>query len=354
MGLTDNLINAELNNILILSPNLKQRLSGVTTTVLRLTPVIAKKMQISVTGPAPLEDLPYIPLWKIPFLSRTHFRVWHARRNNEMILGLILRGIFRLKVKLLFTSAAQRDHKPFTKKLIAKMDEVIATSPQAATYLQRPAEVVMHGINCQLFKPAANPMELRQSLNLPEGLLIGCFGRIRHQKGQDLLIEAAARLLPTRPNIHIVFCGRTTPENQTYQDDLINKLKVVGLSDRVTFLGELHWHQVVQLYQSLDIFVAPARWEGFGLTPLEAMACGVPVIAGKDVGTFSEQIIHGETGMLCEKDNVQAMTFALQTLLDDPKRLTQLGKNARAHVKQHFSIEREAQALINIYKRLLS
>ncbi|WP_417250412.1 glycosyltransferase family 4 protein [Celeribacter sp.] len=341
------------SDVAVIAPNLKRRLSGVTATVVRLVPVQAKEIDIRATGPGLPPSVPHIPLWRIPFLTR-RTRVWHARRNVEMLLGLFLRNVLRMRLKLLFTSAAQRQHKPFTKKLIAKMDAVVATSPQAAAFLDRPATVIMHGIDVDTFRPSENMHATRRKLGLADGMLIGCSGRIRHQKGQDLLVEAAIPLLRSRTNVHVVFTGRATQENETYLSALREKIDAAGLGDRMRFIGEIPWDDMIAFYQSLDLFVAPARWEGFGLTPIEAMACGTPAIACRGVGAFDQQIKDGETGALIEKDNVSDLQRAFEALIDNPDRLAAMRPAARAHVVEKFSIAREAQALIAIYRDLLS
>ena len=93
---------------LIVAPNLKRRLSGVTATVVRLIPVQARMIDIRATGPGLPVDVPHIPLVRAATLPRDRWRVWHARRNTEMALGLILRRLLRRRYRLLFTSAAQR------------------------------------------------------------------------------------------------------------------------------------------------------------------------------------------------------------------------------------------------------
>ncbi|WP_299949143.1 glycosyltransferase family 4 protein [uncultured Ruegeria sp.] len=341
-----------MQDIEVIAPNLKHSLSGVTTTVIRLLPIQDKMIGIRATGPGLPDDLPHIRLWKLLFLPNRK-RVWHARRNTEMLMGLILRSVFRRNYKLLFTSAAQRDHSGFTKRLISKMDALIATTPQAASFLEHPATVIMHGVNTELFHPSDNKHALRQKLGLPEGLLIGCFGRIRPQKGVDLLVEAALQVLPNHADAHVIFTGRATKEFEAFQAEQIQKLQDAGLGDRVHFLGERPWDEIVETYRALDLFVAPARHEGFGLTPLEAMASGVPAIACHGVGAFSAQIKDGETGRLVEKDNAAALAGALEDMLQDRAALAAAGQAARAHVEQNFRIEGEAQAIVKVYRHLL-
>lgn len=342
------------NDIRVIAPNLKRRLSGVTATIVRLVPVQARRIGIVATGPGLPPDVPHLPLWRVALLGRGHWRVWHARRNTEMLLGLLLRHVLGLPLVLLFTSAAQRHHKPLTRWLIARMDRVVATSPQAAAYLERPAQVVMHGIDTDIFHPAPDRRALRGVLGLPQdALLVGCFGRIRPQKGIDLLVDAAIATFPARPDAHLIFTGRATGEHRAYQDEMETRIAAAGLADRIRFLGELPWGKVVQHYQALDLFVAPARWEGFGLTPLEAMACGAPVIAARGVGAFEAQIRDGVTGRLVARDDAQALAGALAAMLDDPAGLAAAGQAARVHVLAHFTITREAEALIDVYEALL-
>lgn len=338
----------------VVAPNLKRRLSGVTATVVRLIPVQARMIGIVATGPGLPAELPHIPLSQAALMRRDRWRVWHARRNTEMALGLILRRILRRKYKLLFTSAAQRQHTGFTRWLIRQQDALIATSPQAASYLERPATVILHGVDLSVFHPAPDRAALRRDLGFaPDDIVIGCFGRVRAQKGVDLLVQAALRLFPTRPRARLIFTGRVTADNQSFTDELQARIAQAGLSDRIRFLGEVPWDQVVRNYQAIDLFAAPARWEGFGLTPLEAAACGVPTVAAR-VGAYETLIRDGETGSLVAREDVDALTDALARWLDDDAARQAAGQAARAHVAQNHAIEGEARAIVEVYRRLLA
>ena len=125
------------------------------------------------------------------------------------------------------------------------------------------------------------------------------------------------------------------------------------LSDRIRFLGEIPWDQVVRTYQALDLFAAPARWEGFGLTPLEAMACGVPTVAAR-VGAYETLIRNGETGSLVPRDDADALTAALARWLDDDAGRETAGRAAREHVATNHAIEGEARAIVEVYRKLLA
>ena len=341
----------------VIAPNFKRRLSGVTSTIVQLVPLMKKLgLGIATLGPGLPESVPRTRFWQVPWLLRRPagrpFRVWHARRNTEMVGGVILRHIFRAPLKLLFTSASQRHHKPFTKWLIRRMDAVVATSRKTAGYLEVPNTVIMHGIDTARFCPVRDQAAAKQALGLdPTMKIAGCFGRIRHQKGTDLFVDTMIRLLPERPDWMAIIAGRTTTEHRGFEKELRERIAAAGLSDRIRFVGE---HTAIeQWYQVLSLFIAPQRWEGFGLTPLEAMACSVPVIAA-DVGAFSELIVEGKTGTVIEPDSVEAMPAAAAVYMDDTPFREASGESAVEHVRKDFPLEREAENLIAVYRELMS
>ena len=344
---------SRLSAIEVIAPNLKRRLSGVKATIARLVPIQARMIGIRATGPGLPDDLPHIPLWKLPFLSRRRPIVWHARRNTEMLLGLALRHILRLPLRLLFTSASQRHHSSYTKWLISRMDDVIATSQKTKTYLDRDAHVVMHGINVATFDIPRDKAALRRRLGLPDGLLVGCYGRIRHQKGTDAFVDAMIDLCGKRDDIHGLVMGRATEKHTQFLEDLKNKVAEAGLSERIHFLPEVTVDDIPAWYQVLDLFIAPQRWEGFGLTPLEAMACGVPVVA-TDVGAFSEIVAIPDTGQVVAPGDPAALATAALPYLEEIDLRHRASEAARKHVETHFRIETEAESLVQIYRDLLN
>ena len=343
----------EPEDVEVIAPNLKKRLSGVTSTILRLVPIQAKSIGIVTTGPGLPDDIPHLPLLKVMRLPRNRTRVWHARRNTEMVMGLFLRDVLRLPLKLLFTSAAQRDHTGFTKSLISKMDRLVATTGKAASFLEHDATVVMHGVDTKLFFPAEDKPALKRDLGLPDGPLVGCFGRIREQKGTDVFVDALLRYLPEHPDKHAVILGRVLPQEQSFLDAMTAKIAEAGLQDRIHFKGELPWEEVLRHYRALDLYVAPQRWEGFGLTPLEAMASGVPVIA-TPVGAFDEIIAEGVTGTIVPIGDADRLAAEMATWLEDLAKLETAARDSRAHVLENYPIAKEAATLVGIYREMLA
>jgi mannosyltransferase len=336
------------------APNFKRRLSGVTSTIIQLVPEQAKSMRIAAFGPGLPAHLPKMRWWQAPGLLRRprdgRPRIWHARRNTEMLAGVLLRDVLRAPLKLVFTSASQRSHTGWTRFLIGRMDAVVATSARTAAYLTVPNSVVLHGIDTRRFSPPAERAGARSAVGLdPARKYVGCFGRIRRQKGTDLFVDAMIALLPGHPDWTAIIAGRTTAEHKGFETELRARIEAAGLSERIRFVGE--HTDIHRWYQALSLFVAPQRWEGFGLTPLEAMACGVPVVAA-DVGAFSELVADGTTGAIVAAEDSGPMAEAAGRYMADAEMLERDGLAARAHVEARFRLEGEAERLIGIYRGL--
>src|SRR6202008_544076 len=207
VGIPD--ISAE--NLQLIVPNLHRRYSGVTATNRMVAPKLARMLDAAWLGPdAPdgiarmtIADL--LKLWR----RRTPL-IWHARRNNEMIIGVLLRAL-GWPLKLVFTSAAQRHHTWITRWLIRQMDAVIATSDISASFLKREADVVMPGVDTDAYAPPADRAAAFAEAGLPGRYAIGCFGRVRAQKGSDVFVEAMCRLLPLYPDFSAVMVGAIVP-----------------------------------------------------------------------------------------------------------------------------------------------
>src|SRR5512136_2891653 len=180
--------NISADNLQLIVPNLHRLYSGVTATNRMVAPKLAKMFRAAWLGPdAPegivrmrLPDL--LKLWR-----RRNPLIWHARRNNEMIVGVLLRSL-GWPFRLVFTSAAQRHHTWITRWLIGRMDAIIATSEVSASYLTRSANVVHHGVDAARYAPPPDRAAAFAETGLPGSFVIGFFGRVRAQKGTDLFV----------------------------------------------------------------------------------------------------------------------------------------------------------------------
>ena len=342
----------------VIVANLKRRFSGVTSTVLALLPVQSRRIRIAALGP----NLPshwqcitwrglFRHGWQLPPGRR--FRIWHARRNIEMLTGLILRSVLRMPLKLVFTSAAQRRRSAWSRFLLARMDAVIAASPEAESYLEVPSTVVLHGVDTARYRPAEDRNAQWAATGLPGKFGIGVFGRVRAQKGTDRFVDVMLCLLPRYPDFTAVIVGGITLDQRGFADDLRAKVSSARLADRILFLDELPADEVPAWLRRVTIVVGPQVWEGFGLVPLEAMASGTAVVASR-VGAARHLIVEGETGYLVDADDMAGLEARIESLMRDPAAAAAMGRRGRAHVEQRFSIEREAAGIQEIYERLWS
>ncbi|MBX4335089.1 glycosyltransferase family 4 protein [Bartonella raoultii] len=339
----------------VIAPHFKKRLSGVTSTVIQLVPLQRKKgIYISTFGFGLPKNLPVLAfkdlfgLWKSP--KNRPFRIWHARRNIEMLFGVFLRDVLRMKLKLVFTSASRRHHKSFTKWLIRRMDRVIATSVCTGTYLEVPHKVIMHGVDVNRFSPPKTLDDCFSSSGLPGKYAVGCFGRVRYLKGTDLFVEAMIALLPRYPEWTALIAGRTTEQHYNFEKKLRQKIAEAGLKERIIFLGELL--NTPLWYRRLSLYVTPSRLEGFGLTPLEAMASKTAVVAS-DVGVFKELVIEG-TGTVVQAGDGEALVTAIEPYFADLEKTMEAGKKALDHVRTHFPLEKEATEIGRVYEEIFA
>src|ERR1700749_1390046 len=212
----ENNFSADLQLIV---PNLHRRYSGVTATNRMVAPKLANMLRAAWFGPDAPDGMARMGVSDL--LTLWHRRaplIWHARRNNEMIIGVLLRAL-GWPLKLVFTSAAQRHHTWITRWLIRRMDAIIATSDVSASFLKRSATVIPHGVDTDRYAPPADRAAAFAEAKLPGRYAIGCFGRVRAQKGTDVFVEAMCRLLPRYPDFTAVIVGAVAVEQQGFADN---------------------------------------------------------------------------------------------------------------------------------------
>src|ERR1700704_1559492 len=231
--------NNSAHNLQLIVPNLHRRYSGVTATNRMVAPKLAQLFRAAWLGPdapggiARLGVADLVKLWR----SRTPL-IWHARRNNEMITGVLLRSL-GWPLKLVFTSAAQRHHTWITRWLIRRMDAIIATNDISASFLKREATVIPHGVDTDTYAPPADRAAAFAETGLPGRYAIGCFGRVRAQKGTDVFVDAMCRLLPRHPDFTAVIVGAIAVEQTSFANDLKKRIAAAGLASRIVITCEL-------------------------------------------------------------------------------------------------------------------
>jgi rhamnosyl/mannosyltransferase len=235
---------------------------------------------------------------------------------------------------------------PHIRRFIATSREYLDSSAFLAPYRDR-CTVVPFGINLDSFALRLGEVDQVQEIRRRHGERITLFmGVLRYYKGLDVLIRAMARVT-----------GRLLIAGRGPQRAALEALtRELGLTDRISFLGEVSESERRLLLHACDVFVLPAtdRSEAFGIAQLEAMACGKPVVSS-DLPTGVRLVNQdGVTGMLVPPGDPDAVVRALNELLEDDALRTDLGKAARLRVEQEFSAERMIARTLGVYDEALA
>ena len=346
-------MTSEFSDSDVILGNSNPRFSGVTSTMLQTLEYQHRQMKICVLGrhhlPENLECLA-VSFWHLAFISnndKNRLRVFHARRNDEMIQALLLRNLFGLNLKIVFTSTAQRHHSRFTKWLVSKMDCVISTCKAAAAYLDsEPFAIVPHGVRTDIYRP-------RESRSDTSTIKVGLFGRVRKQKGSHLFVEAMLELCKNYSNVEAHVIGAIAPDQRAFANALQERINSAGLQKQILIHGEQPFKEIPRLFGSMDVICALSENEGFGLTILEAMSSGTAVIA-TEAGAWPEIIEPGVNGWVIPVNARQELITRLQALVESPEKIKKMGAQNRTLVLAQYRVENEANALCEIYKTLLT
>lgn len=193
-----------------------------------------------------------------------------------------------------------------------------------------------------------NTEVLKSDLGINEHFVIGIVGRLASQKGHTFLLDAIAEIKKHIPNIALVVIG-DGPERIPLQ----LKADRLGLKASIFWLGSKSQKDVYSYYPMMDVFVMPSLYEGFGLTAVEAMAFGLPVVGSNVIG-LSEVIEHEKTGLLVNAGDANALSRGLLQLLFDREMALQYGIEGKQRAKTLFSTATFEETMLHMYGRYLS
>lgn len=336
--------------------NLKHRYTGVSATVNALVPLQAKQWRLGYCGSLMSNGVPGATLLQAIKLSRKpaagrDFRIWHVRRDHEMVAGIFARDVLRLPIRLVFTSAAQHLHGVFPRWLISRMNAVISTTDLAASFVPNTTAVVPHGIDLDRFSQESDKLTAWKSSGLGGQFGIGVFGRVRPDKGTDVFVDAMLHALPQLPEVTAVIAGLAQPQHQAFEKALRDKIALAGMSDRIVFLGEVPAKDVHMWYQRCLLCVACPRYEPFGLTPFEAAATGCALVCSR-TGAFEQLVQPGVNGELVPTGDAKSLADAIARVMSDVNAAKQMGERARETVVQQFTLQAEAAGIGRVYQSL--
>ena len=212
--------------------------------------------------------------------------------------------------------------------------------------------VIRNGVDMSRFTAAPQGDRIRHELGIPAAApLVTVVSRLTRLKGIENFLEATAILKTRYPHARFLIVGETAPSDRPYLTELTDLAERLGVADRVTFTGLRS--DVPAVLGCADVAVMPSLNEALSNVLLESMAAGAPVVATR-VGGTPEALIDGETGLLVEPGNSEAIAMAVSRLLDDRQLAMGLGRAAHDLIARKFSVEQMVRSTEDLYMDLLA
>lgn len=249
-------------------------------------------------------------------------------------------------------------------QIVAEADRIIAECPQDKEdlihlYQADPerVSVVPAGYDPQEMQPLAKSAARKQlGLSEKEHIILQ-LGRMVPRKGVDNVIRGLARLVREYniPARLLIVGGESEDPDPNMTPELARLLKIARdekIEDCVTFVGRRQRDVLRYYYSAADVFVSTPWYEPFGITPLEAMACGTPVI-GSNVGGIKYSVEDGKTGFLVPPKDPSALAARLAELFQNPALLRRFSKQAMQRVQKHFNWATVARLMADVYEAVI-
>ncbi|WP_114855076.1 glycosyltransferase family 4 protein [Brachybacterium sp. YJGR34] len=241
----------------------------------------------------------------------------------------------------------------FSRRVLAGTDAVIVPTAKVARLLRgygvrRPVHVVPTGLDLQRFRPAETAAERDDVLALRESLGIGAdqkvllsVSRLAKEKNLEEVLEMLAA--SPRQDLVLVLVG-----DGPYRDELEDRAATLGVTDRVRFTGQVDPAEVPRWYRAGDVFVSASLSETQGLTFIEALACGLPLLCHRDP-SLASVVLEGRTGWQYEE--TAQFSAHLDELLDDPARRARMSAAALEHARATCGAQEFGRAVLEVYQQ---
>lgn len=213
--------------------------------------------------------------------------------------------------------------------------------------------VIPPGVDVHSFRPLQRG-EKKVKTDLPDRYIF-CLSRVDSNKGHDLLLNAFDLVRNALSDIHLVIGGGSPKPQQRELEVLAEMRRIIdekGMHGRVHIVGYVPDELLVPFYQQAELFVLPSIFEPFGMTVLEAMACGKPVVASK-FGGISNVISSGESGVLIDPSQFSEFADAMMRLLNDQQLAERIGREGNKIIQRHFGWEAIAEKHIALYEQFI-
>ncbi len=210
---------------------------------------------------------------------------------------------------------------------------------------------IPNGVDTAIFSPDVTPLDFQRTFGIPPGKkIVAIFGRLTPWKGHDIFMIAAKKVLSRFPEAHALIVGGPTPEDPNFDGRLKVMSSAYGISSRITFTG--YRRDIPAIMRACHVVVqCSIKPEPFGLAVLEAMACGIPVVAAANGGPM-EMIRDGIEGHLFPTGEANFLEEKIVAVLSNSESASKLGKAARERVMQFYSADQIAARHATLYRNL--
>jgi alpha-1,6-mannosyltransferase len=245
-------------------------------------------------------------------------------------------------------SRATRMAERYVRALYGRLDATVAISPALADRLQALRVPDVHcvplGVDLNVFSPSRRDESVRRELGVPpDGVLLAYAGRLDGEKRAALVMDAFERLRPEL-GVHLVLVG-----DGPLREELGERASRTGRARVVPFMSDRG--ELATLLASADVYVSAMPYETFGLSVIEAQACGLPVV-GVAGGAMVDRVPPGRgVGLLGRADSVDDLVLNLESMIGDAAR-AEAGRRGRALVEESFSWEATFSRMLDLYRSL--
>lgn len=313
---------------------------------------IAKRLDVN-----KIESRRYLSLieaYRLARLIRRQGDIIHLPNQDFARYALFVKNPFIVTVHDLIRSCFSFSRETTAERILLKLDiryikrasHIIAASQNTRNdlikYLKIPIDrisVIYSGIDHSVFKP--------YNIKLHDKPYILYVGSERPRKNLGRLFEAFAKLKKEFPELKLVKVG-VSGRSARYRRDTINKVDSLGISRDAIFVDHIPELDLAHYYSSAALLAYPSLYEGFGLPPLEAMACGCPVVTS-DTSSLPEVV--GEAGIMVNPDDIDSLAQAMRQVLTDDKLRDNMVRKGLEQAKK-FSWERTAMETMEVYKKV--
>jgi len=326
------------------------------------------------------ELLQYMPDFKedmIDFITteKINYNLIHANFFMSGLVAMWLKEALNIPFVITFHALGyvrqiyqgKSDHFPperikIEREIVQNADAVIAECPQDKSdlieYYNTPVDkitIIPCGFSLKEFYPISTDIaRALVGLHGEEKILLQ-LGRMVPRKGVDNVVRSLGRLKNSGVPYRLVIVGGETDDPNPMACPEIARLQKIaraeGVEDKVTFVGRKNREMLKYYYNAADIFISTPWYEPFGITPLESMACGTPVI-GANVGGIKYSVVDGETGFLVPPNDPDALAEKVNLLISNPDLQQQMKKAAIQRVKENFTWQKVAVLVADLYKQI--